>query len=218
MSRPARLVVVVGTGTEVGKTWVSARVLRALRDMGTSVAARKPAQSFAPGDRETDAHVLATAAGDATTDVCPTHRWYEVPMAPPMAAEVLGRPAFTIADLVAEIHWPSPAPEVALIESAGGVRSPLAADGDTVTFIEGVQPDLIVVVADAGLGTINSVRLTMEALDRGAHVATEVVLLNRYDGEDDLHRRNLAWLSDRNRYDVVTTVAEVTRRVRGTEG
>ena len=48
--RPRRLVAVVGTGTDVGKTWVSARVLRDLRAAGLRVAARKPAQSFDPGD------------------------------------------------------------------------------------------------------------------------------------------------------------------------
>jgi len=42
--RPQRLVVVVGTGTEIGKTYVTARLLRDLRSKGIDVAARKPAQ------------------------------------------------------------------------------------------------------------------------------------------------------------------------------
>ena len=45
--RPERVVLVCGTGTEVGKTWVCGRLLRELRDRGLSVSARKPAQSFA---------------------------------------------------------------------------------------------------------------------------------------------------------------------------
>jgi dethiobiotin synthetase len=48
-------------------------------------------------------------------------------------------------------------------------------------------------VADAGLGTINAVRLSMEAL---VERSTPVVVLNRYDPSSDLHRRNLAWLRD----------------------
>ena len=64
MNRPSRLVVVAGTATEVGKTWVGAAVARELRDRGTTVAARKPAQSFEPADVEpggigTDADALA---------------------------------------------------------------------------------------------------------------------------------------------------------------
>ncbi|MBV8560261.1 MAG: AAA family ATPase, partial [Acidimicrobiia bacterium] len=57
--RPERLVLVAGTGTEVGKTWVAARLAEALRARGTRVAARKPAQSFAPDEGPTDAEALA---------------------------------------------------------------------------------------------------------------------------------------------------------------
>ena len=85
-------------------------------------------------------------------------------MAPPMAAEALGRPPFTLADLVASCDWPAPAVDVGLVETAGGVRSPLAADGDCLALCAELTPDLVVLVADAGLGTINAVRLTTEAL------------------------------------------------------
>jgi dethiobiotin synthetase len=214
-SRPRRLVVVAGTGTEVGKTWVAAHVLRELRASGTTVAARKPAQSFSPADHETDAHVLAAASEEPTAEVCPKHRWYELPMAPPMAAEVLGRTRFSIDDLVAELAWPAPKVELGLVEAAGGVRSPLADDGDTVSLIEAVQPDVVVLVADAGLGTINAVRLSLEALDRGAHLATLLVHLNRYDGSDELHRANRAWLAERHGLDVEVTLADLAARLRG---
>jgi dethiobiotin synthetase len=207
-----KLVVVVGTGTEVGKTWVSARLLRDLRAEGREVAARKTAQSFDPDDRGTDAHALARATGEDPADVCPRHRWYPVPMAPPMAAEHLGRPAFTIDDLVAETVWPVPPPALGLVEAAGGVRSPHAVDGDAVTLVEALQPDMVVVVADAGLGTINSTRLSLEALDRGAHVATPLVFLNRFDAAEELHRRNRAWLDHHLDVEVVVTLPALVRR------
>jgi len=215
--RPGRIVVVAGTATEVGKTWVAAHVARELIAGGTTVAVRKPVQSFDVGDGATDAHVLAEASGEDTTEVCPHHRWYEVAMAPPMAADALGRPPFTIADLALELGWPIVRPQVGLVEAAGGVRSPLARDGDTVTLVEALQPELVALVADAGLGTINGVRLAVEALDRGAHVASLAVFLNRFDGTDDLHRRNLDWLRRRCGLDVVTAVPDLSTRVRGDE-
>lgn len=152
--RPRRLVVVVGTGTDVGKTWVAARLLSELRGAGATVAARKPAQSFDPGEdpSDLDAAVLGAASGEAPEVVCPAHRWYEVPMAPPMAAEALGRPPFRSADLVDELQWPTDPVDVGLVETAGGVRSPLAADGDCASFCAALAPDLVVLVADAGLG------------------------------------------------------------------
>lgn len=212
--RPGRLVVVAGTATEVGKTWVSCRILRDLRSAGLDVIARKPAQSFDPADPTTDAHLLGDATGESAHEVCPRSRWYPAAMAPPMAAESLDRASFTVDDLVAEIDWPLPAPDIALVESVGGVRSPLADDGDTITLIERLQPDLVLLVADAGLGTINSVALSLEAIDRGAHVARPVVVLNRFDPLDDLHHRNRDWLVRRLGVEAYSSVPQVLAAVR----
>ena len=202
------IIVFVGTGTEVGKTWCAAQLVAGLRAQGVRVAARKPAQSFDPADATTDADQLAAATGEAPTTVCPSHRWYAIPMAPPMAATALARPPFSIANLVAELA-PSAA-DVVLVESAGGVRSPLADDGDTVDLCDAIRPDLVVLVADAGLGTINAVRLCVDAL-----AAFDVlVLLNRFDSRDALHVANRDWLRTRNGLDTATDVEPVVERVR----
>jgi len=210
--RPERLVLVTGTGTEVGKTWVACRLARALRARGLMVAARKPAQSYDRHDDEadTDAGLLAHATGDHPAIVCPRHRWYPVPMAPPMAAEALGRPPFTIADLAAELVW-SPGVGVGLVEAAGGVRSPLAADGDTAALAGAVRPERVLLVADAGLGTINAVRLSAEALAPWP----VTVVLNRYDPGDDLHVRNHEWLTVRDGLDVAVDVTDLVATIVG---
>jgi dethiobiotin synthetase len=205
-NRPERLVLVTGTATEVGKTWVGAQLLGALRAAGLTVAARKPAQSFAAGEGPTDAEVLAAASGERAEDVCPPHRSYAVPMAPPMAADVLGLPPVLLEDLVAELVWREDV-HVGLVEGVGGPRSPLAGDGDTVDLAAVLDPHLVVLVADAGLGTINAVRLSLTALS--SHRV--VVVLNRYDGADDLHARNADWLA--SEYDVVTEVTALVPRV-----
>jgi dethiobiotin synthetase len=210
--RPRQLVVIAGTGTDVGKTWVGARLAEVLRVRGLDVSARKPAQSFEPTDRITDAHVLADATGDEVHAVCPPHRCYEVPMAPPMAAAALGRPAFTIADLASEIRWPS-SPDVGLVESAGGVRSPLADDGDTTTLVAALRPHQVLLVADAGLGTINGVRLSVAALDADRRGPSILVFLNRFLADDELHRCNRAWLIERCGFTVVTDIDDASRRI-----
>lgn len=206
--RPEFLVYVAGTGTEVGKTWFSAGLLGALRSE-CAVAARKPAQSFAPTDSSTDASILAAATGEQPDQVCLPHRNYETPMAPPMAAEVLGREPFSLADLVAELSWP-PGLALGLVESAGGVASPIAADGDAADLARLVDPDVTVLVADAGLGTLNSVRLSVGHLD-GLAV---VVWLNRFDDDDDLHVRNRDWLRSHLGCPVETTMGAMVDRAR----
>ncbi len=204
---------VLGTGTDVGKTWVSARLLRDLRAAGVTVAARKPAQSYEPGDDPAarDAAVLGGASGEPPEAVCPPHRWYEVAMAPPMAAARLGRPPFKIADLMGELDWPEEPVEVGLVETAGGVRSPIADDGDCIALCEAIAPDVALLVADAGLGTINSVRLSVGALR--ALESNLVVVLNRFDARNELHLRNRDWLRARDSLSVVVLPGDETALV-----
>jgi dethiobiotin synthetase len=202
---PRTLVFVAGTGTDVGKTWWTAATARALRDEGVTVAARKPVQSAAAGDPR-DADALAAATGEDPLLVCPAHRTYELAWAPPMAAHELGRPAYTVADLSDEVTWPDGI-GVGLVEGVGGPRSPIASDGDNVDFARALQPHLVVVVGDAGLGTINAVRLSVAAFDD----FPVIVALNRF-GTDPLHERNREFLVERADLDVVTQPPQLAAR------
>jgi dethiobiotin synthetase len=217
MARPERVVLVCGTGTDVGKTWVCGRLLRELRDRGVTTAARKPAQSFdadaggAPLGGPTDAEVLAVASGEPPHAVCPPARSYRLAMAPPMAAEALGLPAFSVAELVGELRWPETRVGVGVVELAGGVRSPQAADGDAVDVAAALRPDLTLLVADSGLGTLNAVRLSMQALrsvSGGGTPLPTFVVLDRFDPGCDLHARNRQWLSERDGLGVVAVPGE----------
>jgi len=203
--RPNQLILVTGTGTEIGKTWVASKLATALRRRGVSVRARKPAQSFAPEERGfTDAEVLAAATGESPVDVCPAHRWYDTPMAPPMAADALGRPPIALADLAAEVDFDDGV-DIGLVETAGGVRSPLAHDGDTIDLARLLRPDSVLLVADAGLGTLNAVRLSTDALNEWrVHV-----FLNRFDSTNPLHTANEEWLTKTYGLEVSIDIAEL---------
>ena len=212
MTRPARLVLAAGTATDIGKTWVGGEVLGRLHRAGVAVAARKPAQSAEADDPgPSDAEVLAAATGVEPHEVCPAHRSYRVAMAPPMAAEATGRPVPTIAALLDELRWPDERAEVGWLETVGGPRSPVAADGDAVTLAEHLDPDLVVLVADAGLGTINAVSVSVAPFAPW----TTTVFLNRYDAEDHLHRANLDWLRTREGLEVIVDLEALSERVRG---
>ncbi len=199
---------VAGTATDVGKTWWGAALGHELRAAGVHVAARKPVQSGEP-NAITDADVLADATGEEPATVCPPSRTLLVPWAPPMAARELGLPPFTTADLAGGIEWP-PSVTVGLVEGVGGPRSPISADGDNVALAHLVAPDLVVVVADAGLGAINAVRLSVGAFGD----FPVVVALNRFDDNEPLHARNLEHLTSVDGFDVVTTPRELADRVR----
>lgn len=200
-SRPSLLIGVIGTGTDVGKTWVTAQLLATLKLRGARVAARKPVQSYAPDDINTDAARLAGASGEDVADICPAHRCYPLALAPPMAAQALGRGPLRMADIVSEIHWPADV-DVGFVETAGGVRSPLACDGDSLELLRRLRVDRMLLVAHAELGTINAVRLTIGAV--GA--TPTVVFLNRFDPRNELHELNRRWLTERDELTVITDV------------
>ena len=104
------------------------------------------------------------------------------------------------------------------METAGGVRSPQAADGDTTHVLAALVPDVVILVADAGLGTINGVRMSMDALASVTGSMPGVrtlVVLDRFDGHHDIHRRNRQWLEVRDGYRVVTLPGEERRSGRG---
>ena len=228
-SGPRRLVLVTGTATEVGKTWVAAALLSRARERGLVVAARKPAQSFevtpgpGPGGplpvEPTDAQRLAASTGEDPGLVCPAGHSYAVPMAPPMAAAALGRPAPTIEDYVRTIEgsWApgEGAPEridLAVVEGAGGVASPLGDDGDSADLGRALGAHVAVVVAVPSLGVINSVRLAVAALDP----IPVIVHLNRFDAGDDMHWRNLEWLRGRDGLTVTTGIDDLLEALAGT--
>lgn len=203
-ARPAKLVGIVGTATDVGKTWVASRWLTQLRAQGLRVAARKPVQSYAVDTTQRDAKILADATGELVQVVCKPHRSYELPMSPPIAADMLGRPRIEVCDLADELEWPNDI-DVGLVETVGGVRSPLAHDGDSVDLLTRLSVDNVLLVADAGLGAINAVRL---ALARLGGFRT-VVFLNRFDRSSATHVANVEWLERHDRLRVLTEVTNL---------
>jgi dethiobiotin synthetase len=127
-------------------------------------------------------------------------------MAPPIAASLLERDGFLVADLAGELTWGDV--DLVWIETVGGPRSPMADDGDSADLARWVLPDLVVLVADAGLGTINAVRLAATPF-AGRLV---VVVLNRYDEGNDIHRTNAVFLV-RDGFDLVVNVDDLVDRL-----
>lgn len=199
------MVFVTGTGTEVGKTWATAALARLLRGLGLAVAACKPVQSFDPDQAgPADATVLAAATGQRPEDVCSPECSYPVPLAPPMAADKLGRRCPTIEELAAGCHF-AEGTDVGFVEGVGGLYSPLAADGHNLDLIERLAPDLVIVVASADLGGIHDA--TAATVPLGTH--RHAVFLNRFDPSTEIHALNLDWLR-RSGLQVAASVADLT--------
>jgi dethiobiotin synthetase len=153
---------VTGTDTGVGKTIVSA-ALAALTPGSVYV---KPAQT---GDDD-DAATVARLSG-AETHVLARYR---DPLAPATAARREGRAPVTPAQ-VAEFVRSIDAPQV-IVEGAGGLLVAFDDEGGTLADVAALLDAPVVVVARAGLGTLNHTTLTLEALHtRGLHCLGVVI-------------------------------------------
>jgi dethiobiotin synthetase len=169
---------VTATGTDVGKTFVTVKLVAELRAARRSVLALKPvASGFDPKNvAATDTGVLLDALDLAATpaNLDSVSPWrFAAPLSPDMAA-ARERRRVPFEDLVEFCRAPRPA-DVVLIEGIGGVMVPL---DDTHTVLDWIA-DLgapVLLVAGSYLGTLSHTLTGVAALRaRGVEPAAIVV-------------------------------------------
>ena len=181
-----RVTLVTGTDTEVGKTVVTAALAVAQSRHG-SVAVMKPAQTGVGPDEPGDLAEVRRLAG--LDDLHEGVRLLD-PLAPTTAARRQGVALPPVDAHAALIEKLAADRDHVLVEGAGGLLVGLDADGSDLTDLAarlGI-PFAFVVVARAGLGTLNHTGLTVEALRvRGLPIAGLVI--GSWPGEPDLAER-----------------------------
>ena len=156
-------VVILGTGTDVGKSYVTARLAQGL-SAHASVLALKPIESGVTDGATGDAGTIAEAAGHAPR----LSRWrFPRPVSPHLGAREQGA-ALDVTEVAAWIAEQEQAarPEVLLVETAGGAFSPLAAGVTNVDLALALEPALWLLVAPDSLGVLHDVTATLRALPR----------------------------------------------------
>lgn len=161
---PRRPLCVVGTDTGIGKTVVSALLLRAAQSCDRSFAYWKPVQT---GDREDDdTRTVQSLAAVGDDRILPRRYSYALPASPHEAAADVGeRVSFDeLRRALAEHRDAAPERRV-LVEFAGGLLVPLDLDPPVTQadWLARMQAQ-VVLVARSGLGTLNHTLLTLEAL------------------------------------------------------
>jgi dethiobiotin synthetase len=168
---------ITGTDTEIGKTFVTAALTRALAESGLRVA---PIKSLAAGQEFIDGRWVnedvatlhaAQNLGLTDTEVGPLQ--FREPCAPHIAARLEGRNIDRDA-LLSAIRATAAKADIALIEGVGGFRVPLTDTWDTADLA--VDFDLpVILVVGLRLGCINHALLTAEAVRaRGLRLAAWV--------------------------------------------
>lgn len=176
---------ITGTDTGVGKTFVTASLTRLARARGHRVFAFKPIETgcevFHGERRGPDQELLARAAGDWQQGrLRGVYRLLQ-PAAPLVAAEAEGV-EIDAAQISATLVEGAAQADLVLVEGAGGWRVPITPDLDMagLSRLCGLP---VLIVARAGLGTINHALLTIEAVERSGQVVA-AVLLSRLPADD----------------------------------
>lgn len=184
------VIVVSGTGTEIGKTVVTAAVAALAAAQGRTVAVLKPAQTgLGPGEPG-DAQEAARLAGPGVTEV-ELARFPE-PLAPNTAARRAGLRTVGPQEVAEAAQKLAAEHDLVLVEGAGGLLVRFDDQGGTLADAARLLRAPVLVVTTAGLGTLNATGLTTEAL-RARSLEPLGVVVGSWPAVPDLAARcNLA--------------------------
>jgi dethiobiotin synthetase len=156
---PFRCLAVVGTGTGVGKTHVTLALVRALEARGVRATAWKPIVTGTASPEGDDARSLEAALGRA---LAPPVFSAPEPISPHLAAARAGRP-IDLDALVARARALSAEHDVVVVETAGGLFSPLGPGRCNVDVARALAPAAVLLVASDRLGVLHDVSATWRA-------------------------------------------------------
>jgi dethiobiotin synthetase len=167
-------VLITGTDTRVGKTWVTRGLARALAEAGRSVVAVKPVETGcregSAGDE--DAALLAAATGQAEPREALIR--LAAPVVPALAAE-REDVAIDLDGMVLRLEELAAGADVLLLEGVGGLLTPITWEWTVVELARAVGAVVLMVAMDRR-GVVNHAQLTLSALElAGLPVAGVVV-------------------------------------------
>lgn len=186
---------VTGTGTDVGKTYVTGLIVKKLKDAGLSAGYYKAAMSgndrdalgeLIPGDAKWVKDISGIT--QPLSETCPYI--YENAVSPHLASRMEGNPVKM--EVVKENYQKVITKyDYVTVEGSGGILCPISFDEEKI-WLEDVIGELgleTILIADAGLGTINSVVLTWEYM-KNKKITVKGIIFNNWKGgimeEDNL--------------------------------
>jgi len=207
---------VTGTDTEVGKTFISSLLVKTLRDYGINAGYFKGALS---GAIEKDGELIP---GDAQ-EVCEMSGLKEEysnmisytlknPYSPHLAAHV-EEVDINLQKIISDYENMMEKYEFLVVEGSGGIICPIKMEGDEIILLEDIIKDLglsTIVVARAGLGTINHTILTVNHL-KCIGIEVKGIILNGYDEDDIIHKDNKKVIERLTGITNICTVSEMNR-------
>lgn len=183
-----RVLVVTGTSTGVGKTVATAALALREAEAGRSVIVVKPVQTGIAGTEPGDADEVHRLSGCAVQEFTAL----DDPLAPDTAARLRGVRIPPVAEYADRIRVLAEFHDTVLVEGAGGLLVRLDTEGGTLLdlaeTLAASVPVEVIVVAAAGLGTLNHAELTVGAL-RARGLEPAGLVIGAWPDDPDLAER-----------------------------
>ena len=187
---------ITGTGTDIGKTYVTGLIVKKLRESGADAAYYKAAMSG--NERRADGSLIPGDAlqvktmsgiGQPLEEMCPYV--YETAVSPHLASRLEGNPV-QMDRVLEDFHKVCEKYEYVTMEGSGGILCPLCIDEADIRLPEVVKACGLgcLLIADAGLGTINGVGLTAYYLKQQG-IVLKGIIFNHYHPGDVMEDDNI---------------------------
>lgn len=213
----AKKIFITATGTDIGKTYVSALIVKKMREQGFDCGYYKPVLSGVEAKdgklTKSDCnYVVETANIPVCADDCVTYWWKEA-VSPHLASFRAGE-VISTEKIKSDFSKACEKYDYLLVEGAGGITCPLRLEGEKY-LLKDLIKDLncaVLIVADGGLGTINSTLLTIEYA-RKYGIKVNGIILNNYEPDNFMHQDNLKQTEYLTGVKVVATVEKGSKEI-----
>lgn len=187
----AKAIFITATGTDIGKTYVSGLIAKHIKDKGLNIGYYKAALSGSNDIKDSDAWYVKQQADLPDSYDEMVSYTYKHAYSPHLAAQIEGNPPDIkiIKNAYKDI---SKKYDYMIVEGSGGIICPIRYDNNQKIFLEDIIKELNIpslIIADAGLGTINSTVLTIEYM-RSKNLKINGVILNRFEMANKMHEDN----------------------------
>ena len=208
-----KCIFVAGTGTDIGKTYVTGLLVKKLRQSGRNAGYYKAAISGAEKDSNGrllagDALYVNEQAGIGETQERLVSYVYEQAVSPHLAARLNNRP-IDFERVQTDFAAARGKYEYLTMEGSGGIICPLRWDEKQHVILDDLVQKLglsTLVIADAGLGTINAAVLTVEHLQH-RDIPVRGIILNHFHAGDEMEEDNLRMIEEITGVPVLAVVA-----------
>ena len=197
---------IAATGTDVGKTYISALLVKLLCENGVNCGYFKPALSGLSPDVVNDVQYVSNVSGEQFTLEENVSYSFEEAVSPHLASVRAGV-KISLDKIIKDYEKLSNKYDFIVVEGAGGLTCPFDLS-DTIFLLPDVIKAMgldVIVVADAGLGTINSTLLTCEYA-KSKSINVKGIILNNFDCDNFMHQDNLEQVERLTGVKVVATV------------